>query len=152
LIPPHWRWVGLRKLPYHGAEISFLAIREDEGEHAGQFHIRATCDVATDHELSRYEEDVTDTVGVLNPDVCHLALRRPGEAVLLVGNTSPNTMIVPLDLNGLLTPDTDYTVDLYDSESHTWRHGETTSAANLRTPAVTIETGGFRVLRLVEAR
>ncbi|HVC79279.1 MAG TPA: amylo-alpha-1,6-glucosidase [Chloroflexota bacterium] len=150
LVPPHWRWVGLRKLPYHGAEISFFAIREGERERAGHFHIHATYDVATDHALSRYEEDVTEMVRVLNPDVCHLALRRPGEAVLLIGNTSPTTTIVPLELGGLLTPEAEYTVHLYDSESRTWRHGETTAAAKLRTPAVTIETGGFRVLRLVK--
>ncbi|HVA89723.1 MAG TPA: amylo-alpha-1,6-glucosidase [Chloroflexota bacterium] len=152
LVPAHWRWVGLRKLPYHGAEISFFAIREDEGKHAGQFHIYATAEVATKHELSLYAEDVTEAVGVLNPRVCHLALRRPDEVVLLLGNTSASTTIVPLELDGLLARDATYTVHLYDSESHTWRRGETCGADDVRMPAVTIEAGGFRVLRLVETR
>jgi hypothetical protein len=87
----------------------------------------------------------------LNPDVCHVALRRPGEAVLLLGNTSAGSSIVPIELGDVLAPETTYDVRLYDSESQTWRTGDGDRGAALSTLAVTIEAGGFRILRFVEA-
>lgn len=145
LVPANWRWLGLRRVRYHGAEISFFATREDQGG-AGDFHIYATTQVDTDHMLSVYMEDATEEVRVLNPDVRHLALRRPDEAVLLLGNTSAGTSIVPLELRGLLAPEATYQVRLYESESQSWRGGEAIAGADLRAPAVTIEAGGFRIL------
>jgi len=151
LVPASWRWVGLRRLPYHGREISFFATREERDAPGARFHIYATTEVATAHALEVYREDVTDLVRVPNPDVCHVALRRPGEVVLLIGNTSAGSSIVPIELGDVLAPETTYAVHLYDSESQTWRRGDAESGAALSTPAVSIETGGFRVLRFVEA-
>jgi len=150
LVPVTWRWVGLRRLPYHGGEFSFFAVREDMGVSGGQFHIYATTDVATDHALAVYREDVTDQVGVANADVCHMALRRPGEVALLIGSTSADSSVVPIELGDVLAPETTYAVHLYDSESQTWRQGEADRGGVLSTLAVSIETGGFRVLRFVE--
>jgi hypothetical protein len=151
LVPAHWRWVGLRRLPYHGREISFFATREERGERAAAFHTYATTDVVTDHTLEVYAEDVTERVRGLNPDVCHVALRRPSEAVLLLGNTSAGSSIVPIELGDVLAPETTYDVQLYDSESQTWRTGDRDRGAALSTLAVTIEAGGFRILRFGEA-
>jgi glycogen debranching enzyme len=150
LVPAHWRWVGLRRLPYHGAEISFFATREHQGNHAAEFHVYSSVEVATEHTLAVYAEDATETVRVLNPEVCHLALRRPHEAVLLLGNTSANTSVVPINLGGLLTATSTYTLLVYDSDSRTWRNGDEATGAAMRTPAVAIEAGGFRILRFVE--
>ena len=94
---------------------------------------------------------MTELVRVLNPEVCHLALRRPGEAVLLLGNTGVNTSIVPMECAGLLASTANYVVHVYDSESKMWGSGDVTAGAELHTPAVAIEAGGFRVLRFVEA-
>jgi len=151
LVPASWRWVGLRRLPYHGAEVSFFATREHPGDAASQFHIYATTEVTTEHTLEVYREDVTERVCVLNPDVCHIALRRPGEVVLLIGNTSAGSSIVPIELGDVLAPEMTYEVHLYDSESRTWRQGDADRGADLCMPAVVVETGGFRILRFVEA-
>ncbi len=151
LVPASWRWVGLRRLPYHGTEISFFATREDQGDGGARFHIYATTEVATEHSLAVYREDVTERVRVLNPDVCHIALRRPGEVVLLIGNTSAGSSIVPIELGDALAPERAYEVHLYDSEGQTWRRGDADRGDALCAPAVSIETGGFRILRFVEA-
>jgi hypothetical protein len=119
-----WRWVGLRRLPYHGTEISFFATREDQGDGAAWFHIYATTEVATDYSRAVYREGVTVRVRVLNPDVCHIALRRSGEVVLLIGNTSAGSSIVPIELGDVLAPEQAYEVRLYDSEGQTWRSGD----------------------------
>jgi hypothetical protein len=43
-----------------------------------------------------------------------------------------------------------YTLLLYDSESQTWRSGDAAMGGVIRTLAVAIEAGGFRILRFVE--
>jgi hypothetical protein len=151
LIPAHWGWVGLRRLPYHGKEISYFATREGETEHPDAFHIYAVTEVATDHTLSVYTEDATEMVRTLNPDVCHMALRRPGEVVLLLGNTGAGTSVVPMECAGLFASGASYAVHVYDSESRLWSSGDVTTGTELHTPSVAIEAGGFRVLRFVEA-
>ncbi len=147
LVPPHWRWVGLRRLPYHGNEISFFATREHRDDQAAAFDLYATADVTTDHTLTVYDEDVTETLRVLDPAVCHMALRRKGEAVVLLGHTGVDTSVVPIDTGDLLTAEAAYTVYLYDSESYTWRGGDTAPGTELRTFAVSLEAGGFKVLK-----
>ncbi|MGH2346376.1 MAG: hypothetical protein ACRDG4_14210, partial [Chloroflexota bacterium] len=131
--------------------ISYFATREGEAEQPDAFHIYATTEVATDYALSVYTEDATETIRVLNPNVCHLALRRPGGAVLLLGNSGAVTSIVSVELAGLLAPDLYYIVHLYDSENRQWGAGDRTRGADLSAPAVSIEAGGFRVVRFEEA-
>jgi hypothetical protein len=143
LVPAHWRWVGLRSLPYHGTEISFFATRE--GSEAG-FHIYTTIEVNSAHDVDVYTEDVTECVRVLHPEVCHLALRRSDKVVLLLGQTSAETSIVPVELGDLLDTGSSYTMRLYDSESGGWRQGETGTGASFGSCAVAIEAQGFRIL------
>ncbi len=151
LVPASWRWVALRRLPYHGGELSFFATREHQDDHASAFHISATTEVDTDHSLEVYADDATETVRVGNPDVCHVALRRPGEAVLLIGHTGADTSVVPVDLGTLLADDRVYSVELYDSESYAWRSGETATGRAHGTFAVSIAAGGFKILKFSEA-
>jgi len=150
LVPAHWRWVGLRRLPYHSGEISFFATREHRDDQASAFDLYATAEVATEHTLAVYDEDVTERVRVLTPTVCHLALRRRGEIVVLLGRVGADTGVVPVEVGDLLAAETTYTVHLYDSESYTWRGGDTATGAALSTFAVSLEGGGFKVLKLIE--
>ena len=55
LVPPSWKWVALRRLPYAGREISYFAVRTGEG-----FHLFTTCEIETDAVHSLYEQDVSD--------------------------------------------------------------------------------------------
>jgi glycogen debranching enzyme len=150
LLPHHWRWVALRRLPYHSKECSFFATREKYGESHSELHVYATMEVACQHALEVFDEDVTEHVHVLNPDVCHVALRRPGEGVLLLGSTCEGTCQVAIELGEVLAPDATYRVSLYDSLSQTWRQGGADKGATLRNPALGIEAGGFRILRFVQ--
>ena len=149
LVPESWRWVALRRLPYHGREVSFFAAREGRGE-GTSFRVYVTGICTTDHTLDVFDQDVTEQVRVLHPEVCHVALRRHGESVLLLGNTSGGTCIVPIELGEVLAPEATYMVHLYDSEARTWRQGDPDTGAALSTPAVSIEAGGFTVLRFVK--
>jgi hypothetical protein len=88
-------------------------------------------------------------VKVLNPDVCHVALRRPGRAVLMLGDTGSTTSIVLIELGSMLDG-ADYGVRLYDSEAHVWRSGDFVADKPNCGCSITIEAGGFRILSFEE--
>jgi len=142
--------VALRRLPYHGKECSFFATREKYGESPSEFHIYATMEVDCQHALEVFDEDVTERVRVLSPDVCHVALRRAGEVVLLLGGTSGGSCQGAIEMGELLAPDATYRVSLYDSLSQTWRQVGADAGATLRNPALGIEPAGFKILRFVQ--
>jgi len=151
LVPRTWRWVGLRRLPYHGVEISFFATRESGGSDALGFRVYATTRVVTDDLLEVYDEDVTDKVSVLDPAVARVALRREGETVVLIGNPGSETVVVPVDLGALLHAGMRYVVRAYSSERYAWEDIGTITDVLLAMPALVIEAGGFSILRIANA-
>jgi len=151
LVPPAWRWVGLRRLPYHGVEISFFATRERGGTDALGFRVYATTRVVTDDPLEVYDEDVTDRVRVLDPAVAHIALRRSGETIVFVGNTGPATAVVPVDLGGLLQSGMTYAVRTYNSERYVWEDIGAATGGQFALSALVIEAGGFALVHVVDA-
>jgi len=90
-------------------------------------------------------------VGVLDPAVAHVALRRAGETVVFVGNTSSETVVVPVDLGGLLRAELTYAVRAYSSERFAWEDIGTTTGVLVAMPALVIEAGGFSILRVADA-
>jgi len=70
---------------------------------------------------------------------------------VLLGRVGADTGVVPVEVGDVLAAETTYTVHLYDSESYTWRGGDTATGAALSTFAVSLEGGGFKVLKLIEA-
>lgn len=142
LIPDAWDWVALRRLPFQGASVTFFAGREAQG-----LRCYATHDVRTDQRREVYPEDVSERVVAAHPDVHHVALRRPGEVVVCLGNASGQTSVSPLLLGGALAPGARYQVDVYNSELHEWLEGETGVAEDLGELAVSINARGYRVLR-----
>ena len=143
LVPRTWKWVALRRLPYHGGELTYFAARYDE-----KFHIYATADVETGHEATRYDEDVSDRVHAASASAEVVALRRPGELLVLVGNVGAQTSVVPLDLHQLLDAQAAYRVRIYNSERGVWERGHREPGSVARALAVVIEEGGFRAIEL----
>jgi glycogen debranching enzyme len=146
LLPVHWSWVGLRRLPYHGREFSFFAARQE-----GLFHLYADMEIDTRHKLEIYDEEVSEQVIVLNQLLQHLALRRPGELALFVGNTAHETTISPIYIDSLLDPQKTYYIRMYNSERNTWIVGDSGTGKQLSQIAVSIDAQGFRILRFIEA-
>jgi len=151
LVPRTWDWVALRGLPYHGGSVTYFAARERHGFDTGssEFHLYATAPVDTEHALEIYTDDVTDQVGVLNPAVRHIALRRPGEVLVCLGNASGETAITPLDLSAVLDAQATYMARVYNSERDDWSDGAPTPGHLLASLATTLESGGCRVARLI---
>lgn len=147
LLPVDWKWVGIRRLPYHNRELGFFAARQTDC-----FHVFGTADFDTHPGYCKhlYEEDISNTVHPLNLMAKHIAFRRPGQILICIGSASTQTMLVPLRLEGTLEPGKIYHVEVYNSERNQWIEGETSPAEDLTELAVDIEEGGYRLLKFIE--
>jgi len=143
LVPSNWKWVGLRRVPYHGRELTYFATRQ-----AGHFHIYATADVEGPHDTHRYDEDITERVAVFSDAAAIIALRREAEILLLVGNVGTQTATAPLDIGQVLAPASNYDVSIYNSERDAWEPGARRASDELCSIAVSVESNGYRLVRL----
>lgn len=166
LLPPDWKWVGLRHLSYHGRRLSFFAARlgasapgAERADHAGQvspgaspvLQIYASGPIQADGVPPViFARDITDRVKVRNAVLRRVAFARPGELLICVGNTAARTSIGAIELSGALMPGQRYHAHLYDSERGAWSHVESGDAAELARVALVIEAQGFRILLLRE--
>jgi Bacterial alpha-L-rhamnosidase 6 hairpin glycosidase domain len=144
LIPHHWTWVGLRDLPYHGSLLSYFIVREAD---AG-FRIYSTAPVESDWDIAVYDTDVSDSIRVFEENVVALALSRQNGAAVLIGNTGNQTVHTPIMYTGPLTLGTHYEARTYNSERVAWEENGILSIDDLRSHALTIEAGGFRLIEL----
>jgi len=144
VIPAIWSWVALRRLPYQGREVAFFAARApDDG-----FRIYANEQIESDHPREVFDADVTDEVRIFNQHARLLALARPGEWLIAVGNPLDRLVVVPLDLSALLDQSTTYQTSLYHSERQQWLEGAGSTSQDLAQLALQIDAGGFRILRI----
>jgi hypothetical protein len=165
LMPPEWKWVGLRNLPYQDRQLSYFAARMSPGgpdapPSAGEksssypLHLYATAAVtsANGTPVEAYTSDVTDRVGVINEALRVVALERPGELLICVGNTALETTIGALELGRVLGQGGRFSVQLYDSELGGWVDLQRRTQAHLHRIALNIEAQGFRIVRLCAAK
>ncbi|MGI8916449.1 MAG: MGH1-like glycoside hydrolase domain-containing protein [Chloroflexota bacterium] len=143
LVPPDWKWVALRELPYHGQPLTYFAVR-----HGMQFHVYANTDVQTAHQQERYDEDVSDDIQASSASAAIVALRRSDELVVLIGNVGPASCVVPVDLRKVIDQAQSYDIRIYNSERGSWEAGHGEKGRTAGTLAVSIETRGFRVIEL----
>ncbi len=147
-IPKDWKWAGLRRFPYHGGrELAFFGARQQDGA-----HLYGTVDVTSGlrGNAHHYEEDVTANVYSRSPQAQHLAFRKPGEVLVCLGSSAAQTIQLPLRLDALLDPHKRYQVEIYNSELNQWVTGATATGKDLEESAVSIEAGGYRLLRFQE--
>ncbi len=147
LIPPDWKWVALRRLPYHGREITYFAARQGE-----RFHLYANADIETTHHKEIYDEDISTRVHAFSASAEVVALRRPGEIVALVGNVGDQTSVVPVNLQEVLDADASYDLRIYNSEREEWQIGARETGRTIASLAVPIESTGFRAIELTQVR
>jgi len=141
LIPADWKWVALRRLPYHRREISYFAVRTQ-----GSLNLFTTCEINTDFTHSLYEEDVSDSIPIFSRIARVVALRRERELAVLVGNVSNSTTNVPIDLSGLLESGVRYHTRVYNSERDDWETDSVLAREEICVTSVGIESEGYRIL------
>jgi Amylo-alpha-1,6-glucosidase len=143
LVPAAWKWVGVRRLPYHGGELSYFAVRQ-----SGLFQIYATTEVETKHRNETYEEDVSARVTAFSEAAAVVALRRGGDLAIMVGNVGSQTCAVPLNVSRIVERGATYEPRIYDSERDAWETGTRATGEKLCALAVSIETHGYRLIEL----
>ncbi|MBV9737197.1 MAG: hypothetical protein JO177_03410 [Candidatus Eremiobacteraeota bacterium] len=143
LIPLEWSWVGLRRLRYHGGELSYFMIRKGTIS-----QIYTTAQVESDSEMQLFSRDVTDDLAVFSASAAAIALAKENEFAILVGNVGDQTSTIPMNLSRLVDANTNYMVRLFNSERGAWEEPEEELGSELSTLALSIESKGFRLLNL----
>lgn len=146
LMPSGWRWLGLSRLPLHGREVSYFVMRDQS-----RFHVFATAKLEVAGDLEVYDEDVTDQIERLDPDVVVLALRRGDEKLVCIGSTLDVAYTFPVSLGRLIESDRNYRVELYNQAWGRWAEGEAASGSDLKNMALRIEAQSFALARLLPA-
>ncbi len=141
IIPSHWSWVGLRRLPYHGAFVSYFAVRRDDG----RLCLYSTAQVESEFDVIVLERDVTDDVRRFSDRARIIALAGENETVVLVGNTSTETVAASLNIEQILDASKHYALEAYNSERKRWEEPIVREAWGAL--ALSIEAGGFQLLR-----
>ncbi len=142
-LPPDWKWLVLRRLPYRGRTISFVVVRED-----GALHIYATDPLDSPHAVTACGEDVSEKVEVWSDQASVAAFARDGELCLFIGNSAPQTLIVPFEFDDLIDGKRVYKLRAYNSEYGGWVEGGENRGEDLRGLAVSIEPHGFFFVHL----
>ena len=165
LLPMEWKWVGLRNLAYHGRHLPYFAARlgapgpgarladaqgrdEQDGMLSLQLYASGPVQMPKGQAVDVFAEDVSERVRAYHDAFRVVALERPGEVVICVGNTAQETSIGALQLDDLLPTGTRYHFHLYNSERGMWSHGDQHDRDDLLRLALHIEAQGFRILRL----
>jgi Bacterial alpha-L-rhamnosidase 6 hairpin glycosidase domain len=146
LVPADWRWLALRRVPYHGEEISYFAVRA-----RNTFHLHTTCEIDSDHPHSVYTTDASDNIPIFSRSARVIAFQREHETILLVGNVTTTSINVPVDLSSLLTGETKYHVRIYNSERDDWETDAVVPREEVGSLTVTIESQGYRLMHFTRA-
>lgn len=141
LVPEDWKWLALRRTPYHGEEISYFAVRVKD-----TFHLYTTCEIDTEHPHSVYLTDESDNIPIFSRNARVIAFQREHETVLLVGNVSQTSINVPVDLSSILTAEAKYHVHIYNSERDDWETDTIIAREDVVSVTATIESQGYRLM------
>jgi hypothetical protein len=148
LIPEHWSWVGIRRLPYHGSSLTYFAVRQS----GGRMTIFSTAPLESEHEVSILDSDVSDGLRVFSDSAVAIALARDQQIVILIGNTEQNTVSIPINVENVVDLSQRYKFRLYNSERRDWEAQVTCDGEGLTGLAVSIEANGFRLIELATNR
>ncbi len=139
-LPPNWKWLGVRNLPFRGASISWFVARLPQPTLYSNFGF------STDLEFHAYDRDVTPMLH-LSDDVTEIALRRGRNLVIFVGNTSARTITTPLRFRRPLKGR--YHVRFFTSLLGEWVNRENAPGDDLhRGVALDVDALGFAVIEL----
>jgi hypothetical protein len=147
LIPETWKWIALKRLPFHGQEITYFAVRE-----CGTFQIYANREVESEFKMERFDEDVSSRVCVFSENAAVVALQRCDATVLLVGNVGIQTETVPLNIASLLEPLAVYEVRIYNSQRDAWEPAQSGKGGKFGAIALSIEAHGYCLVELRNGR
>jgi hypothetical protein len=146
LMPSGWRWLGVRRLPLAGSELSYFVIRD----HA-KFRVFANGHLSVEGELEVFDEDVSNRIERLDPDMEVIAFRRGQEWLICIGSTLNVAYTFPLSLKRLIDERRRYRAHLFNADLGRWIESETAIGQEFADIALRIEAQSFGLTRLVPA-
>jgi glycogen debranching enzyme len=146
LMPSGWRWLGVRRVPLGGRYYSYFAMRDGQ-----KFHVFADGHLGVDGELEVFDEDVTDRIDRLDPDMEVIAFHRRDEWLVCVGSTLEAAYTFPLSLGRLLDDQRRYQAHIYNATVSRWIEGEHAPGREFRDIALRIEGQSFALARIIPA-
>lgn len=144
LMPSGWTWLGVRRLPLLGTELSYFVIRD-----RSRFRVFANSQLEVEGELEVFDEDVSDRIDRLDTDMVVLALRRRDEWLICIGSTLDVAYTFPLSLGRLLDEGRRYQAHLYNPNLARWVEGESALGKDFQDIALHLEAQSFALTRLV---
>ncbi len=142
-LAPHWKWLGVRNLPYRGQNLAWLAVRTPEVTLYTSFTMQKSA------PYRAYETDITDRVEGKSDSICVLGLRQGTDLLLFAGSTADETVTTSVrvldKLNG------SYRLRQFDSLLGRWQDRGLFDAAQFKAGYVLqIERKGFSLLELTQ--
>ena len=144
LVPSDWKWLALRRVPYHGEEISYFAVRSN-----ATFRIFTTCEIDSAHLHSVYPRDASDDIPIFSRNARIVAFQREHETVLLIGNVTTTYVNVPVNLSAILMPDAKYRVSIYNADRDDWEADTIVAGDEAASVTATIESQGYRLIQFI---
>ncbi len=137
-----WRWLTVVNVPFRGKDISWIALRMPDG-----LCVHTTADLACDARTTRYDEDITDTVTVVDPLATLVALSDKKRTLVFIGNSGTQAVTTAASLSSL--PETEHTVRIFSTVWNGWRElGKLKRQEILDGIAVVIDAGGFALVEI----
>jgi hypothetical protein len=144
VMPKDWNWVALRDVPYHGERFSYFLVREPDGG----ARVHSTCRIDCDWPTEIYTVDISDDVRIYAQGAVVVAFKAGGRIVVLLGNTSEQTVYAPVYFTDERLLPERAGVRVYNSERRAWEERGVFEQSALRSMAFPIECSGFRLLEL----
>jgi hypothetical protein len=141
-LSPDWRWLGVRRLRFHGGFVSWFVVREPALTMYASFRFKSELD------YHAFDRDVTDDLlETTNDDVAAILLEREEEFALFVGNTADRTVATSVIFKKRLKAR--FGVRIFNSMRGEWMDGNDVTGDQLsRGIPVQIERRGFCVVEL----
>ena len=112
-LAPHWKWLGVRNLPYRGQNLAWLAVRTPDVTLYTSFTMQKSA------PFRAYETDITDQVQAPGVAICVLGLRQGTDLLLFVGSTADETVTTSVRVRDGLSGS--YRLRQFDSLLGVWQ-------------------------------
>lgn len=139
-MPPDWKWLALRRLPWKAGHMTFFMARINS-----QIHIYSNQQVETKHELHVVGTDVSHRVHVMDYRVHRAAFSGEEELTLCLGSEADTSVTVQVEITDLLQNDKLYKAKIFGSVFG-WIELGTRTGEDISQLSVSIEDDGFRIL------
>lgn len=137
-----WRWLTAINVPFRGKDIAWIALRMADG-----LHVHTTSEIPCHGQVTRYEQDVTSSAHVADPNATVVAFSSSNHTLVFIGNAGTRAHTTAASLSSL--PLEEHTVRVFSTVYNDWQNlGKMKRRDILNGVAVQIDAGGFVMIEV----